>query len=209
MIDQLRALAARLDRLESSLQRPTQEIRDSGDLRLRWGRQPDGSWTFRAQDAAGAVAGDLVEADIVGRVVWRVVGGAPTGWLIANGQQVTTDHPVLRAALLAASSPHGTASGNPLLPNLVGRFPRGATTPGGTGGADTVTLTIAQMPEHSHSLIARSGAASGSNHVVSGATNQAAANFTTSPTPVGNQGGGQAHENRPPFVDLTPLVRAY
>lgn len=60
MIEQLRALAARLDRLEASLQRPTQELRDAGDLRLRIGRQPDDAWTVRAHDPAGAVVADLL-----------------------------------------------------------------------------------------------------------------------------------------------------
>lgn len=149
-------------------------------------------------------------ADPAGRVVWQVVPGAPDGWLIADGQQVTSDYPVLRAALVAAGNPHGAASGNPLLPNLVGKFARGATTPGGTGGADTVTLTVSQIPSHSHAGIARVAAGSGSSVVMLGATGRAAPDVTTaSPSAIGNQGGGEAHENRPPYVDLTPLVRAY
>lgn len=76
MIDQLRTLAARLDRLESSLQRPTQEIRDSGDLRLRWGRQPDGAYTVRAHDPAGNVIADLLG---LGPVVTSLPGSPVAG----------------------------------------------------------------------------------------------------------------------------------
>lgn len=182
-----------------------QALRNAATLK---GALPFGSVDPRAVDWG---AGGMSPVPL-GAVAWIVLPDAPDGWLVADGSQVTDAYPALRSALVSAGSPYGSSSGNPLLPNLVGKFARGAgtgATLGATGGEDLVTLTIAQMPEHNHSLIARAGAAAGSNHVVTGATNQAAANFTTSPSPVGNSGGGQPHENRPPFVNLTPIIRAY
>lgn len=253
MIEQLRDLVRRLARLEASLQRPTQDIRDQGNLRLRWGRQSDGSWTYRVHDAAGDLAGDLAQSDPVGRVILRAIPGVPDGWLLCDGQTVSTDYPVLRAALLAAGSPWGASGGAPRVPDLRNRFPRGATSPGGTGGADTVTLTVAQLPSHTHTgpnhrhSISDSGdhthslrnpatgnapvwdyvgsggatrghyrnpinpsgwsnelyAHNGGNHNHGGWTGWEGTGNT------GSAGGGQAHENRPPFADLLPLMRAY
>lgn len=207
MIELLRKIQDRLGRLERSLQRPTQEIRDGGDLRLRWGRQPDGSWTFRAHDATGAPAGDLVQADPVGRVVFLAVGPVPGGWLLCNGQKVTTACPVLRQRLLAASSPWGTDGADPRVPNLVQKFARGNTTVGGTGGAATVTLTVAQIPSHNHPLSGILAAAVRTslpeNYVASYAFGSVESRS------VGSVGGGQAHENLPPYADHLPVIRAY
>jgi microcystin-dependent protein len=158
-----------------------------------------------------------------GHLIYSVVSDEPDGWLIANGQKVTTDYPVLRSALIGLGNPYGVDGSDPRLPNLVQKFARGNTTVGGTGGANTVTLTINEMPSHTHiqdphthGVIARSGSSAGSNTVLNGTTGSAAANITTNPTAANsatavnqNTGGGQAHENRPPFVDVTPLVRAY
>lgn len=49
----------------------------------------------------------------------------PSGWALCNGQNGT--------------------------PNLVGKFIRGGTSYGTTGGSDTVTLTSSNLPSHSHS----------------------------------------------------------
>jgi microcystin-dependent protein len=88
---------------------------------------------------------------------------APTGWILAQGQAVTTANAELRTLLLGEGSPFGTdGSGNPLLPDLRGRVPVGVDGAAGrlttldalgqAGGAQTVTLTSAQsgMPNHNH-----------------------------------------------------------
>ena len=48
----------------------------------------------------------------------------------------------------------GTAYGSVKAPNLIGRFIRGDTVAnaGGTGGENSVTLSAAQMPKHSHTI---------------------------------------------------------
>lgn len=191
--------------------------------------------------------------DPVGQIIWRALPGAIDGWLVCDGQQVTSDYPVLRQALVDAGNPYGTDGGNPLVPNLIERFPRGNTTPGGTGGADTVTLTQAQMPSHTHTgpshrhSISDSGnhthslrnPATGNapvwDYVGSGGATRGHYRNVVNPTGwsnelyahdggnhnhggwtgwegtgnTGSAGGGQAHENRPPFGDVVPLIRAY
>lgn len=95
------------------------------------------------------------------------------------------------------------------VPNLRGRFPVGQKVGQmalSTGGAETVTLTTNQIPAHNHEL----------NAVNSGATlagyglNPSAA-FTDRPMvqqlgagslSTDSAGGGQAHENMPPWIAL-------
>lgn len=71
---------------------------------------------------------------------------------------------------------------------------------GATGGADEVTLTIDQMPDHDHvmGLIAQAQPGSG------GPLGFFAIG---SPASTGDEGGGQAHENRPPFYALAWITK--
>lgn len=69
-----------------------------------------------------------------------------------------------------------------------------------TGGAETVTLTVAQIPSHNHSLVPNSnntaiysGTGSYDDTEKSGGRNHLVNNTT------GNTGGGQAHNNMPPY----------
>lgn len=63
----------------------------------------------------------------IGTIQWYAGTSAnvPAGWLECDGQQVTSTYPTLRQFLIDSGSPFGTASGNPLLPDLRGRFARG------------------------------------------------------------------------------------
>ena len=86
-------------------------------------------------------------------------------------------------------------------------------TVGNTGGAETVTLTENQMPVHRHGdatidagdfgLIRKSQI--GENRTTSATdTSQGGIepDIVTSPSPIPTAGGGQSHENRPPFMTL-------
>lgn len=89
-----------------------------------------------------------------------------------------------------------------VIPNLNGSnyFLRGNSTSGGTGGEAAHTLTIAEMPAHTHDYTTP-----GSNvFKLAGASESSG---LPSVDTVGSTGGGGSHENRPPFYNVVWIVR--
>ena len=73
---------------------------------------------------------------------------------------------------------------------------------GATGGAETHTLTTAELPAHNHSASAGgSGTDSGnSNYPNGGAALYNSTSFTWNNITIGNTGGGGAHNNLQPYI---------
>ena len=104
----------------------------------------------------------------------------PQGWVLCDGQNGT--------------------------PNLKGRFiygwsgtGRSATIQDG-GGSELVTLTVAQMPAHTHSMQVDTTGGWAKSSIGSGELNK-----RTDQT--GSTGGNQAHENMPPFLVLAYIMK--
>lgn len=106
----------------------------------------------------------------------------PDGWVLCDGTNGTPD---LRGRFIVGYNPNDTDY------NAIGKV----------GGAKQVTLTIDQMPAHTHSYQApltsgdHPGGSSGydrPNSIESGTT--------------GSRGGNQAHENRPPYYALAYIM---
>jgi microcystin-dependent protein len=124
--------------------------------------------------AAGAVTKTKIEAaqQIPTGVIWAYAGSAaPTGWVLCDGAAINRGGANADLfALLGTTYGPGDNATTFNVPNLNNRFIRGGT-PGTTGGADSVTLTTAQLPSHSHSLSGGATTQSGSHgHVISGTT---------------------------------------
>ena len=93
-----------------------------------------------------------VASAVTGAVQLYAGSSAPSGWLICNGQAVSR---TTYAALFAViGTTYGTGDGSTTfnVPNLVNKTVRGAETIGKTGGADTVTLTTANLAAHTHGV---------------------------------------------------------
>jgi microcystin-dependent protein len=152
----------------------------------------------------------------------RMFGGnfAPLGWALCDGRQlaigenealftligttyggdgqVTFAVPDLRSRV-----PLHVGQGNGLSPQVLGQ----------TGGAETVTLQVNQLPQHTHNAGADATggtqpnpqsaiwAASGLNQFSSNSPNT-----TMNAAAIGNSGGNQPHENMLPFLALNFII---
>ena len=144
----------------------------------------------------------------------------PYGWAVCNGALLAiSQYNVLYAVI--GTTYGGDGQTNFQLPNLQGRIPihqgsNGVTTYtiGQAGGAEKVTVALAQYPTHTHNLMVSANAANSStagNSVLA----QGPTAYTTQSPPttamnalmVGSSGGGNLpHDNLQPFQVLNWVI---
>jgi microcystin-dependent protein len=139
---------------------------------------------------------------------------APKGWALSNGQLLPINQNQALFSLLGTTF-GGDGRVNFALPDLRARTPihvGSGHTLGERGGEQAHTLSIAELPEHTHSLNATTNTATTNNpgtgvmlaqstaaSLYAGASNLQA----MSPAAVANVGGSQAHLNMQPFLTLS------
>jgi microcystin-dependent protein len=144
----------------------------------------------------------------VGVVQMYIATNPPVGWLNCNGASVSTvTYPALFALIGTNYGSTNAAWFN--LPDLLGRVPVGKGTGSfaslnNKGGYENVTLTINQMPAHSHALSWVDGGsyATGTFQEDIGRYTEA---YTYSQTHL--TGGGQAHTNMPPYLTVNYIIK--
>jgi microcystin-dependent protein len=156
----------------------------------------------------------------IGTVLHRASATLPEHWLYANGDvQLKSAYPLLFDVLgdtwgdVAALYPELE---DPelyfLLPDARDTFLTGYMQGGGSptfaseGGSKTHTLTSAEIPAHSHKMLA-SASGSSTTHLTFGASagnDTPTGNFGT----FDNVGGGSAHNNMPPYVAMNAIIYA-
>jgi microcystin-dependent protein len=138
----------------------------------------------------------------------------PTGWARCDGQLLPISLNQSLFALLGTMY-GGNGSTNFALPDLRGRTPRHVGSGNFQGqrlGAESRTLSSAQLPAHVHTVLASSALgdqAVPTGRLLAGSLNQyrAPSDFTTlHPASVTAVGGGQAHDNKDPFLVLSWLI---
>ena len=133
----------------------------------------------------------------------------PENYVLCDGRQLSTlQYPELYAVL---GTRFGYSSGFFRVPDLRGRFVVGYsdtdsdyTTMGSTGGEKKHTLSVAEMPSHSHTYVKTTIRDSDVNH--SGWDSAVYTDYNDTPTAA--VGGDQAHENRPPYMVLAYIIKA-
>jgi microcystin-dependent protein len=158
---------------------------------------------------------------------------APSGWLFCHGQAISRT--TYSSLFLAIGTTYGVGNGSTTfnLPDTRGRTraskddmggspalrltPGGSgiagTTLGATGGAETHTLTVAQLAVHTHS---DAGHSHGSIPAISGSVNGGATpnrlvdGYTSSETGyanIQNAGSGGAHQNTQPTIVFNTIIK--
>jgi len=137
---------------------------------------------------------------------------APKGWALCNGQLLPINQNQALFSLLGTMY-GGDGQVNFALPDLRGRVPiheGNGHTLGERAGEQAHTLSIAELPEHTHVLSATNNNATTAvptGNVVARATNffyESAANLVAlNAASVANTGGSQAHINMQPFLTLS------
>ncbi|RMH16215.1 MAG: phage tail protein [Acidobacteria bacterium] len=156
----------------------------------------------------------------------RIFAGnfAPRGWAFCNGQLLPIAQNTALFSLIGTTY-GGDGRTTTALPNLKGRAPmhpgRGpgltARRLGQRGGTESITLTEAQMPSHTHTV--RASAVPGNNlepvgHWISRGAPPTPLNVFAPPSStvpmnagiVGNAGGSQPHNNMQPFLAMNFII---
>jgi microcystin-dependent protein len=148
---------------------------------------------------------------------------APAGYLLCDGAAVSRATYSDLFATIGTTFGAGNGSSTFSLPNHGGRVAAGKgsgtfATLGATGGAETHTLTTAQMPSHTHVQNSHThsppagsfiiygngggGSGTGGGAALSVSTNTAAATPTNQ-----NTGGGGSHNNLQPFIVMNFIIK--
>jgi len=141
----------------------------------------------------------------------------PAGWLLCDGSSVATaTYPDLFTALGYA---YGGAGANFNLPDMVGFFAKGsATQTATTGGANSKTLSVAEIPSHTHSAsVTDPGHSHGAGTTSVGGiyfarwgqnptTDTESATTGISVTNA-NTGGGGSFDNQPTFLEMQYIIK--
>jgi microcystin-dependent protein len=156
----------------------------------------------------------------------RMFGGnfAPAGWMFCDGQLLPISENETLFNLLGTMY-GGDGQSTFALPDLQGRIPLhqgNGVTISETGGSESVTLTVQQIPGHSHPALCVSGAggqASPLNNFWAGTQsgtqiyadppNASGAEVPMNAQNIGVAGGNQPHENMAPFLCVNFIISLF
>ncbi len=155
----------------------------------------------------------------------RMFGGnfAPAGWMFCAGQLLSIAENESLFNLIGTTF-GGDGQNTFALPDLRGRIPLhqgNGFTLAQTGGVETVTLTLQQIPSHTHVPQSQSGngsqvgpgnglwATETDPSLKPFSTNAPAAGNTMNPACIGSAGGSQPHENRMPYLAVSFIISLF
>lgn len=145
----------------------------------------------------------------------------PVGWMFCDGQLVPISENEVLFQLIGTTY-GGDGEETFALPNLQSRIPihmgtggEGTYVIGESGGVESVTLTVQQIPVHTHPLIVSGEAGSTSNPanalVATGPTvyRPAPAVAAMNANSITPQGGSQPHDNMQPFLCINYIISLF
>ena len=164
--------------------------------------------TLLPSEMASAIA-SISTAPVGSIMLWGGID-IPQNWLLCDGEKYKVeDYPELYAVIgdTYGSGPTGFFN----IPNLVQRFPLGwgyYDTLGEKGGEEEVTLTVNQIPPHGHDLF-RGFDGPNKLFIPTGTVKNATWNTyqDQSAGSMSSAGGGQAHNNMPPYLRIKFIIK--
>jgi microcystin-dependent protein len=144
---------------------------------------------------------------------------APAGWMFCEGQLLPISENETLFQLIGTTY-GGDGESTFALPDLRGRIPihqGNGFILAETGGAEEITLTVSQIPAHSHPLLA-STAGGNINFPGGNLTGESAAvkiyisdppNGNMSPSAIGPVGGSQPHTNFQPYLCVDFIISLF
>ena len=149
----------------------------------------------------------------------RIFAGnfAPAGWMFCEGQLLPISENETLFNLIGTTY-GGDGQSTFALPDLRGRIPLhfgNGFTLAETGGVETVTLTVPQIPAHTHPWVASQGAGNQSNAAGSVTAASAGIKIYIEDSPDSNMnppataGGSQPHNNFQPYLCLDFIISLF
>lgn len=179
------------------------DVLDVARERYEWEGLTDTEWQA-ALDLVEKTLAAIMTDMLTGTIIFSAAG-VPDGCLLCDGSSYTkAEFPALYAALDAI---YITDADNFTVPDLIGKFPLGSSDTGFTGGAETVTLSETEMPPHTHGYLTPT-----INIDVEsvGVPDPSGVGLPLIPVyQTSSAGGGQAHNNMPPYLEVVPCIVAF
>jgi microcystin-dependent protein len=150
----------------------------------------------------------------------RIFAGnfAPAGWMFCEGQLLPISENETLFQLIGTTY-GGDGESTFALPDLRGRIPLhfgNGFTLAETGGVETVTLTVSQIPAHSHAMLASDSLADknapGGNltgQVANKIYRAGAPTVFLNPQGMGSTGGSQPHNNFQPYLCVDFIISLF
>ncbi|HEX2085006.1 MAG TPA: tail fiber protein [Solirubrobacteraceae bacterium] len=144
---------------------------------------------------------------------------APAGWMFCEGQLLPISENETLFQLIGTTY-GGDGQETFALPDLRGRIPMhqgNGFILAETGGVEEVTLTIQQIPSHTHPLLASTSAGSANSpagNVLAGSPTidmyrETSPSVALAPTTVGPTGGSQPHTNFQPYLCVNFILSLF
>ncbi len=144
---------------------------------------------------------------------------APAGWMFCEGQLLPISENETLFQLIGTTY-GGDGQSTFALPDLRGRIPLhfgNGFTLAETGGVEEITLTVSQIPAHSHPLLASSSPGTASTPVLNLPAEaptinvyiQDVTNSNMNPAAVSSVGGSQPHTNFQPYLCVDFIISLF